>query len=791
MRSLKCTIISVFMIFTIGILGFSCNVSQVRNDGLSGDSYRSIAEDGAWCWFADPRAVCHNDMIYAGSVDSRGSIWVSKLDIKTGIVNQVNLHQEFNYDDHANPSILILQDSRIMVFYSAHGGVETTAMRYRISKYPEDITEWGDEKVIRTNSGGPRGFCYPNPVRLTGENNRIYLFWRGGNFKPVFSYSDDGENWNDARTLILTDESNYVRPYLKVSSNGKDRIHFAFTDGHPRNEPENCIYYAYYRKGEFFKADGVKIGGMKNLPITHSASDQVYNGKTTGVRAWIWDVAADENDNPVIVYTRLSEETDHRYHYAGWDGTKWFDHEICPAGKWFPETPSEKKEPEPHYSGGIVLDHSDPSVVYLSRQVNGIFEIEKWVTNDLGATWNTEIITSGSTHNNVRPFVIRNRPENKDPQVLWMYNHKYVHYTDYRTSIKMNKPMQELSGDLDPHNILTAMKRAADWQINNPGEHHPLDWTSGALYTGMTAWGLMSDDSNALDFLVRRGNENGWNLGRREYHADDHCVGWTYLELYLKYRQSEMIDPLIERFDWILENPSKAELEVGTPGSFDRWCWCDALFMSPPVWAKLAALTGKEEYLEFMNNEFWFTTDYLYDKDEHLYYRDSRYFTQREANNRKLFWSRGNGWVIAGIARILENLPADYPDRNKYIDLFKEMAYKLVDIQPPDGLWRPSLLDPESYSAQETSGSGFFCYALAWGINQGILDKDTVFPAVKKAWKGLVDAVHLNGMLGFVQPVGQDPRKVTKDMTEIYGVGAFLLAGSEVYKLSLSSNNNR
>ena len=181
--------------------------------------------------------------------------------------------------------------------------------------------------------------------------------------------------------------------------------------------------------------------------------------------------------------------------------------------------------------------------------------------------------------------------------------------------------------------------------------------------------------------------------------------------------------------------------------------------MGPPTWVRLYAATGDERYLDFAVTNWWRTTDYLYDKDEHLFFRDSTFFQKREANGKKVFWSRGNGWVMAGLVRVLQYLPTNHPDRPRFEQLFKEMAAKIVSLQQPDGLWRASLLDPEDFPAKETSGSGFFTYALAWGVNQGLLDRAKYEPAVRKGWAALVDCVGANGKLTHVQPVGSDPQK--------------------------------
>jgi rhamnogalacturonyl hydrolase YesR len=764
----------------------------------SGDDYQNITTSGAWCWFSDPRAVYHQGKYrrtYVGWVNHRGDVVIGAYDHPTGRIETFVLHEKLEADDHVNPSILIRADGRLMVFYSQHSTGDSP-IQLRVSREPEEITGWEPARALVLNNTRdyPKdyrdSYCYSNPYQLSKENGRIFLFWRGMGFKPNVAVSaDGGMTWTGSRILIHPDDIyRDRRPYLKVDSNGRDRIHLAFTDGHPRDEPTNSIYYACYRRGAFYKADGTKIADLESLPMKPEQTDRVYDARATQVRAWIWDVAEDKNGRPVLVYARLPSENDHRYHYARWDGKRWVDHEIVIAGQWFPKTPPGQQELEPHYSGGLVLDHNNPDTVYLSRQVNGVFEVEDWSTRDLGRIWTSVPITQKSLYDNVRPFVIRHHKPGEKPSLLWMQNQNYIHYTNFKSSLKMDKLFEQLSSDLQPRAIVEAMRRVADWQVLHPSGHPSRDWTQGALYAGMMAWARMAPESTYLEALIEIGDLNNWQLGDRRYHADDHCVGQTYLDLYARFKDPRMLDAVRERFDWILANPAKTGLQFDTPGCLDRWCWCDALFMSPPLWAKLAAITGERKYLEFMNKEFWATTEFLYDREENLYYRDSRYFSQREASGRKVFWSRGNGWVIAGIARVLESLPADYPERPKYVELFKAMAGKLVKLQGRDGLWRASLLDPDAYPAAETSGTGFHCYAMAWGINQHLLERDLYLPAVLKAWKGLVNSVLPDGKLGWVQPIGADPRKVSAEQTEVYGVGAFLLAGSEMYKIAQRKN---
>jgi len=341
-----------------------------------------------------------------------------------------------------------------------------------------------------------------------------------------------------------------------------------------------------------------------------------------------------------------------------------------------------------------------------------------------------------------------------------------------------------LSAAIEPAAVLTAMERVADWQLANPSPHPATHWTQGAGDAGMMALAGISGNRKYRDAMMEMAAKNAWQPGARVYHADDHCVGQTYAELYLQLREPKMIAPLQARFDSILANPRDGILQFTTPGNQDRWSWCDSLFMAPPAWIRLYAATGDARYLDLAVTHWWRSSDYLYDPTEHLYYRDSTYFDPREANGQKVFWGRGNGWVMGGLVRMLQYLPANHPDRPRFLQQFKDMAAKILTCQQADGLWRASLLDPASYPLKETSASGFFAYALAWGVNQGVLDRAAYGPAVRKAWPALVGCIQADGKLAHVQPIGADPKRFDENTTEVYGVGALLLAGTEIYRMA-------
>ncbi|TCC87286.1 glycoside hydrolase family 88 protein [Pedobacter frigiditerrae] len=353
---------------------------------------------------------------------------------------------------------------------------------------------------------------------------------------------------------------------------------------------------------------------------------------------------------------------------------------------------------------------------------------------------------------------------------------------------------QSQSSALTSDSIFFQMKKVADWQwktLETVGWKNPKkDWTSGAMYTGMVAWAKIANDETYYRKLIQVGEDNKWQVGKYRYFADDYCVGQLYSQLYKIYKDPKYIADFKALADTITTLPHTEGLEWKKSIYLREWAWCDALFMGPPALGYLTEATGDAKYLDKSAQLWMKTTEYLYDKDEHLYYRDSRYFDKKEKNGTKVFWGRGNGWVIGGLVRVLSVMPKNHPERKKLEGLFTDMSSKLATLQQPDGSWHASLLDPASYPSKETSGTGFICYAMAWGINNGLLPAKKYQPVVNKAWLALVTAVHPDGKLGFVQAQGAAPDKVTYNDTDVYGVGAFLLAGSEMLPLYLNHKNN-
>jgi len=349
--------------------------------------------------------------------------------------------------------------------------------------------------------------------------------------------------------------------------------------------------------------------------------------------------------------------------------------------------------------------------------------------------------------------------------------------------------IQGASDDWTLETIQNNAVLTADWMNANPKNHNHLDWTYGAYYSGVTALGLSDPALPYLDQIRELGRKNEWGHLPRTYHADDHCIGQSWLEIAAYDNNPVPAERLRLCFDYILENPYTGSIDFSKKNNQNRWSWCDALFMSPTVFTKMAGFTGDDKYLKFMDQEFKTTSDLLYSKEHHLYFRDSRFFGKKTKAGNDVFWCRGNGWVFGGLAIILRDLPMDWPSRPFYEKTFKEMAATLKKAQHADGAWRPSLLDQDDPNLPEMSGTSFFTFGLLWGVNNGVLDQKEYLPCIKKAWSAICNNINDKGRLGWVQPIGDRPNSYTADDYEVYAAGAFLNAAVELKKFVVGSSN--
>lgn len=420
---------------------FGCVVpSEQETDNGSEAPYniKTLATDGAWCWFSDPRAIYHlgeKEKIYFGYINSRGDVLIGSRDIRSGETESFVLHDTLEIDDHNVPSILILPDGKLLAFYNEHNG----DVFMRKSKGPEDISAWEEAKIVSKKTDEYR-YTYTHPVRLADENGRIYLIGRKvgptrsfEHWWLYFKYSDDeGQTWSEEVTL-LDNEGRRNPPYLKVATDHQSRIDFLFTDGHPKIGPDVSVYHMYYQADSIYQTNGASIAHRDQLPVAIRTVDRIYDASVSNIRSWIWDIAL-KNGNPVITYARFPTEADHIYHYAYWQDDQWIDQEIVNSGSWMASLRQGDVVREAHYSGGIVLDHQDPSHLYLSRDLSGKFEIEHRQLLSNGQ-WSSSLITENTTAHNVRPYVAYQSPPGH-ALLLWMSG-SYRHYTDYATEIKL------------------------------------------------------------------------------------------------------------------------------------------------------------------------------------------------------------------------------------------------------------------------------------------------------------------------------------------------------------------
>lgn len=311
------------------------------------------------------------------------------------------------------------------------------------------------------------------------------------------------------------------------------------------------------------------------------------------------------------------------------------------------------------------------------------------------------------------------------------------------------------------------------------------NWVAATFYVGAARLARVTRNRDVLRFLTATAEHYNYSLrgARAErllLNADELAIGDLYQELYARRGQRGVIMPLQQRLDFMLPH---LEREQETASLI--WWWCDALFMAPPVLARHSAMTGDPRYLRAMDREWRRTAARLWVEQDRLFLRDERFKDKDHlgAGGKPVYWARGNGWVMGGLARTLESMPAGFEGRAFYVDIFRKMASRVIELQQPDGLWRSDLNDPQSFPEPETSGSGFFVYALAWGINHGLLDRQAYQGAVTRGWAALNRHVLPNGLVGAAQKTGDRPVPTRPEDVGPYATGAYLLAGLEVMDL--------
>lgn len=395
-----------------------------------------VTNHGAWCWFADPRALHHEskdgsiNKTYIGYIDNHGNIKAMQYDFKAKRQQQVLIRSYFQPDDHDNPTFLVLPDDRVMIFYSRH--TDERCFYYRVSRVPGDITTLGEEKVIPT----AQSTTYPSPFILSDDPTHIYLCWRGIRWHPTvakLSLPDKDDNvkveWGPYQMV----QSTGARPYAKYTTNGKDKIYFTYTTGHPDNELPNFLYFNYLNINTLQLEDvnGKVLSRVADGPFrVNKSAEYIQKYPATVVdhspeRDWVWQVTPDSLGNPVIAMVRISKDkASHNYYYARWTGKEWKKSMLVHAGGHFHQTSNIER----CYSAGMAIDPVHTNVAYCAVPIEGKYgrkyEIQKFTLAEGGEVKSVEAVTRNSRYNNSRPYMIPNS-EGTPLRLAWMYGNYY------------------------------------------------------------------------------------------------------------------------------------------------------------------------------------------------------------------------------------------------------------------------------------------------------------------------------------------------------------------------------
>lgn len=434
--------------------------------GVAQISVNTVTEKGAWCWFADPRAITYENesgtinSTYIGYIDVHGNIKATQINHLTHTSNEVLVRSWFQPDDHNNPTFLVLPDERVMIFYSRH--TDEPCFYYRISQKPGDITTLGKEIRLETTNNT----TYPSPFILSDDPDHIYLCWRGISWHPTIArltLPDENDevrfNWGPYQIIQSQKGGRGVRPYAKYMSNGKDRIYLGYTTTHPDNQKTNYLYFNYIdiNTRELNDIKGRKLETVGSGTLHHVEATEEYKTNYPDAvvddapsRDWLWEISVINEQQPVVAMVRINENKDsHDYYHAKWTGKEWQKTFLSNAGGHFHQTPTTER----CYSGGMAIDKANPDIIYASVPVDGVYELKKFTVTPKGESASAEQLTFHSAKNNVRPFVISNVKDKA--QLAWMNGDYYYWIADshhpkgYPTAIRTNMAMTSGEVDLD------------------------------------------------------------------------------------------------------------------------------------------------------------------------------------------------------------------------------------------------------------------------------------------------------------------------------------------------------
>ncbi len=489
-----------------------------------------VADEGAWCWFADPRATHYAsadksiDMSWVGYIDVHGNIKATQYDWNRGRKSDVLIRSYFQPDDHNNPTFLVLPDERVLVIYSRH--TDEAAFYYRVSRTPGDITSLGDEHRLATANNT----TYPSPFILSDDPTHWYLCWRGIGWHPTIARltlpdADDNVAFDYGPYQIV--QSTGARPYAKYQSNGKDKIYMTYTTGHPDNEMPNWLYLNVI---DINHGNGAVLRDIRGTQLSVIANGKFSVNKsaayaeqypytvidrTGGVRNWVWQVALDSDERPVVAFTHIDNSKDnHTYWYGRWTGTQWQRTEVAAGGHAFHQNWSNR---ERCYSGGMALDPDRVGDLYLSIPTangaysrDGVFEIWKYTVADDGTVAASEQVTRGSEKNNVRPYVLPGSQQSP-LRLAWMHGDYYNWIVTTGT----------------PKGYPTAIHAQLDWD-EVAQDHHTLATAGVGGTMGSFVMSVAMDAANYKGTVFTIGDRLSYTVGATDQRPQITIDGTTH-----------------------------------------------------------------------------------------------------------------------------------------------------------------------------------------------------------------------------------------------------------------------
>lgn len=736
----------LLLLIVISISSRAQNNKMTNYDSRYGENYQSIAFDGGW------NDSFRNQVLFFGGkfnrtytawLDTYGDIVVGYIDNETKAVSSFIVEDNKKRSlETCSLSLLFMPDGKLMLFVADTSNL--SAVRMYKMKEAENITQW-DVKNIKISGKNIVKSTYP--VMLAGENNKIMLFTQLANGALLVTTSDDlGQTWRKSEGVAFAKGHRE----LKIATDNQTKIAFAI----------NNNILAIYDKG-VFDINGKRVGDNLTADI---AQTNLSSAPVSG--ASIADLSIDNMGNIAII--SISKDKTATYSVLGKKG---WNNNLLPIKNLI---------------GDIVIDKETPSTMYYVALNDSITEINK--ISEIKGKWSISPITLATTRNNYSVASVSNALPDQPIQICWLQETVKDVKVNLLTSIKADIQQPVISDVFKTEDIKKIMKKVADWQLTRSFiDKQKNDWHWGAFYVGLIAAYEATGDTRYWDELMNVGQLFDWELREDVMHGDRPLVCEIYSYIYDK---SGRKDPnMMKHTEWAMNLHSSRQAPIDVrfeknEARFEWWSWCDALFMAPAAFFKYSQITGDKRAMEFAHKQWIATADYLYSKSDSLFFRDDRYFNKKSTNGNKMFWARGNGWVMGAIPRILDILPQDHKYRPYYENLFKEMAAKMLSIQRPEGLWTVNLLDPEELLVGESSGSGFYGYAFAWGVNNGLLDVNTYGPAARKAWKALSNNVSSFGRLGYVQQVAGEPYPFYEYQSHTYASGAFLLFANEMIKFN-------